>query len=816
MRVQEGRIRPYFTLRCGGSMGAYPALWAALAFLGGVLAAPWLPRWGRGWALIALGGVAAGWALRRWRPSRRAGAALLLAVAALGGWRWQAVQPDFRDPAFIGAYAGWQQEATVVGVLTEPPDIRDTYANLRLRAERLRFAGENGETPARGLLLVRTPPETVLSLRYGDRVVVSGHLEAPPTGEVFSWRDYLARQGIFVTMKAHRLGVLAKGQGNLLLAAIYALRRRAAAVVQRLWPDPEAALLAGILLGLDKSIPRAVYDAFRVTGTAHIIAISGFNITILAGLFVALFGRLLGKARGMALAAFAVVGYTVLVGADAAVVRAAIMGLLGMAALSVGRRQHAYTTLAVTAAFMALLDPRVLGDVGFQLSFAATLGLVLFAEPFQGAAERLLQRWLAPAQARRWAKPLGEFFLFTLAAQLLTLPISAWAFHRISVISFLANPAVLPVQAPLMVGAGAAVLLGLAWLPLGRVVAWAVWPLAAYTIRAVEAFAALPFTTVATAHFGFGSVLAYYAVLAGGVTLWQQRARWLGRVRFRLKAALLLPGLAVAAMLVWHIALARPDGRLRVSLLPVGNGAALLVHTPTGRWVLIGGGERGSALTDAVGRALPPGERLDWWVVGATRSEMVEGLLPALAAYPPRTVWWAGAAQISPAARTLRARLQAAGVPVRPVASGAALDLGAGARLQAVAVSPRGGVFLLQWRGFRLLLPLGMDFGTLAAVQRRRGQFVPLTALLLADGGYAPLNPPEWVRALEPRVLLVSVRAADPQGRPSLELLQALQGFPLLRTDRCGRVTLTTDGSRLWAQTARSCAQPNENLAKGH
>ena len=785
-------------------MGAYPALWMALAFVIGVVMAPWLPRWGWGWVVVAWTSVAVAWGARRGGLAR-GGVFLLVGMAALGIWRWQAVQPDFDDLTFIGAYAGWRQEATVVGVLTEPPDIRDTYANLRLRVERLRFAGETAETPVHGLLLVRTTPEQTQHLRYGDRVVVSGWLTLPPAGARFSWRDYLARQGIFVTMTARRLGVLARGQGNPLLAAVYALRERAAAVVQRLWPSPESALLAGILLGLEKGIPRAVYDAFRATGTAHIIAISGFNITILAGLFVALFGRLLGKARGTALAALAVVGYTVLVGAGAAVVRAAIMGLLGMAALRAGRRQHAYTTLAVTAAVMTAFNPHILGDVGFQLSFAATLGLVLFAEPFQQAAERVLRRWLAPRQARRWAAPVGEFFLFTLAAQLLTLPISAYAFHRISVISFLANPAVLPVQAPLMVGAGAAVVLGLVWLPLGKMVAWAVWPLAAYTIRAVEFFAAWPLTTVATANFGVGGVVAYYAALAAGVALWRQRTRWLERWRSGVVKAALLPSLAVMAMLVWHVGLTRPDGRLQVALLPVGNGAALLVHTPTGRWVLIGGGERGSALTEALGRSLPLGARLDWWVVGATRSEMVEGLLPVLASDPPRAVWWAGAAQISPAARALRDQLQTAGVPVQAVVPGASLALGDGARLRALAVSPRGGVFLLQWRDFRLLLPLGMDFDALAQVEGQQSQWAPLTALLLADGGYAPLNPPAWVRRLEPRVVLLSVRQADPHGRPSLELLQALQGFPLLRTDRCGRITLTTDGSRLWARTARSC-----------
>jgi len=582
------------------------------------------------------------------------------------------------------------------------------------------------------------------------------------------------------------------------------LRARAYAVVRRLWPDPESALLAGILLGQDKGIPRPVYDAFRATGTAHIIAISGFNITILAALFLALFGRVLGRGRGALVAALAIAAYTVLVGADAAVVRAAIMGMLGMAALQLGRRQHAYTTLAVTAALMAFQNPAVLEDVGFQLSFAATLGLLLFAAPMQEAVARTLTRWLPPEQARRWAAPLGEFFLFTLAAQVMTLPISAWHFRRVSLISFVANPLILPVQAPLMIGAGLAVLLGLVWLPLGQVVAWGVWPLAAYTIRTVVALAAAPVTTVAVMGFGAGGAALYYLLLALLVWLWRRRPAWLFRRRFPWGKAALVPLLVVAVVLVWKQVLAFPHGRLEVTFLPVGNGSAVLVHTPTDRWLLVGGGERGTLLTAGVGRLLPVRRRLDWWVVGGTRGEMASALLLALDALPPRGVWWAGAAS-SPPARRLRAMLEAAHIPVVEVQPGASLNLGDGARLHALAVGPRGGTFLLTWRRFRLLLPLGLDFDALADLRGRPEALAP-TTMLLAEGGYAPLNPPAWIDALHPRLLVLSVRAADPYGRPNLELMQALEDFPLLRTDHCGAIGLLTDGERLWVTTERQCA----------
>ncbi len=782
----------------------YPLLALSLAFLGGIVAGEVVPWSWRVWVAVAVvAGALFWWGTRRRVPWRWF--AVWILFAALGALRWHSAQPNLRDPACVAAYADLPSDVTLVGVLAKPPDVRDTRAYLWMRAERLRFAGETQALPIHGNVLVQTRPEVALRLRYGDRVVVVGRLETPPEGTTFSYRDYLARQGIFVWLKARRMGVLAHNQGNPLLDAVYAVRNRAYMLVQRLWPAPEHALLAGILLGLDKGIPVGVYDAFRKTGTAHIIAISGFNITILAGLFLSLFGRWWGRGKGALAAAVAVGLYTVFVGADAAVVRAAIMGLLGIAALQLGRRQHAYTTLAFTAALMALWRPTVLWDVGFQLSFAATWGLLRFAQPMQETAARWLMHWLKPAQARRLAAPVGEFFLFTLAAQIATLPISAYHFHQISLVSFLANPAILPVQAPLMIGGGAAVLLALVWFPLGKPLALLVWPLAAYTIRMVEAFARWPVTTWTMANFGLGGVVAYYAVLWAALALWQRREVLLARLRRRRRRAWVLPVLTVVATLTWRAVLAKPDGYLRAVVLNVGDGEAVLVRSPTGGVVLVGGGQRGALLAEELGRFLPPGGKVDWWVVGSPRQEATQGLLSVLTAYPPRQVLWAGRASVSSAGRVLRHRLEDAGIPVVDAQAGQSLDLGAGARLEVLTVSPRGGAFLLTWQHFRLLLPMGMDFDSLAQMQQETASLAPMSALLLTESGYAPLNSPEWVASLAPQVLLLSVQAADPAGRPDLDLLQALQNYPLLRTDRCGWIALTTNGQVMWVQTQKSC-----------
>ena len=152
--------------------------------------------------------------------------------------------------------------------------------------------------------------------------------------------------------------------------------------------------------------------------------------------------------------------YTILVGVDASVVRAALMGGLSLLAAQFGRRQEGINSLAFVATLMAIVNPHVLWDVGFQLSFTATLGLILYAEPLSQWFTWAASRFLPAAAAVRLAKPVGEYFLFTLAAQVLTLPVILYHFQRLSWISLLANPLILPAQPPVMIMGGISVLGG--------------------------------------------------------------------------------------------------------------------------------------------------------------------------------------------------------------------------------------------------------------------------------------------------------------------------------------------------------------------
>jgi competence protein ComEC len=415
---------------------------------------------------------------------------LVLAVAFFAGaGRWQSAQPAV-GLGTLAYYNDREGSVTVEGLLVKPPDMRDTYTNLVVEVDRLQVAESQPFVPVRGRLLAVVQPAE--RWHYGDRLALSGRLETPSETELFSYRAYLARQEILSVLSRAEASLLLEGQGNPLLAGIYALKERAHAILYRIFPDPEASLLAGILLGEEKGIPAHVQTAFKDTGTSHIIAISGFNMTIIAGLFAGSFGRLLGPRKGALAAVLGIGLYTILVGANAAVVRAAIMGGLSIFARQVGRRQHGLNTLAFTAAVMALFNPQVLWDIGFQLSVAATLGLVLYAEPLSQAFKRVASRYIPQETAERLARPVGEYFLFTLAAQLLTLPLLAYHFRSISLVALIANPVILPAQPPVMVLSGIAVILGLVYQPLGQLAGYLALPFVTYTIRVVEFFARIP------------------------------------------------------------------------------------------------------------------------------------------------------------------------------------------------------------------------------------------------------------------------------------------------------------------------------------
>lgn len=767
---------------------ALPLLWLSIAFLAGVILASQLAALIWLWLLCSALAAAAAFSLRTrlsWPP--------LFALAAgcvlfLGATRYQVAQPQFgsHDLATFNDSGNW---AEIQGQLQEPPVSKDGYIELVVRADGITLP--NGVSQeVEGLLQART--EYGDDWHYGDRLLLSGELTTPVEYEDFSYRDYLARQGVYSLMPFAAAERLETGLGNPFWTALYGLRERGVETLYRLYPAREAALLAGILLGDESGLSDKAKTAFNDTGTRHIIAISGFNISIIAGLFLAMFGRWLGTRRGIWLAGIGVALYTLLVGADATVVRSAIMGILGLIALRTGRQPYALNTLGFTAAAMALVNPLVLWDIGFQLSFAATLGLILYSEPLRVYADQWMNAHLHSEWTKRLSRPINDYVLLTIAAQITTLPMLLYYFERLSIFSLPANILILPVQPALMVLGGLSMLVGMILFPLGQLIGFLGWTLAAYTIRIVEFFAGRPWSSQTLTTFPLYLVFLYFGVLAAmSIPAMRQRI-----TSIRIQPIVGLIALAALNLWTWNAALAAPDDKLHLTLLDL-EGEALLIRSPAGRYVLINTGASPNQLMDELSRKIPLGQRLDWVILAGERPDQLSGIKGVLERLSPNAISWASSDPNDDLTSIIE-QATALGIATTELKYGDQFELGAEARLEVLSIGQRGAVLLLKWGNFEAVLPLGLDFDQMQKLSL--GSILgPIDLLLLADSGYPPLNPPEWLSNLGSSALWID----SENERVESAILETLGNTPSFRTDQNGWLQVITDGQQMWFQVDR-------------
>jgi competence protein ComEC len=799
-----------------------PLLWVSLSFVAGILLAYLVALPAYVWACLALpaliGLIVVGRIPGHQRTLRLGGINVnlpphggLLVLACLSSVLVGAARYQSSVPAQATNQIAWFNDRSydlmVTGTLVEPPDVRDTYTNLRLQTQQVDTGKDQFKVS--GLLLARVDANH--DYHYGDTLRLRGRLETPPANEDFSYRDYLARQGIYSYMSSAEVTTLPGRGGNPVSSAMYALKQVALQNVYRLFLDPEASLLAGILLGVDTGLPARLEQAFNNTGTSHIIAISGFNIAIIAGVFAVLFNRLLGPRRGAIAAVIGIVFYTIFVGGDPTVVRAALMGSVSILAVQVGRRQQGVNTLAFVAALMALWNPFVLWDVGFQLSFFATLGLIVYGTRFMSAAEGLIARHFPASDSQKLASVLGQFVLLTFAAQLTTLPIIAYHFQQISLVSPVANALILPVQPAVMILGGLAVSLSLLVYPLGQLVAWSAWPLTAYTIRVVELFDRVPQAVIYLGGFSLAFVGFFYAALLAvtlaGTHIKEMYSALKQRFRYVTLSTVLL-ALFICTVFTWRLVAVAPDGRLHLTFLNVGSADAVLIQTPSGRNILINGGPSASLASDALGRRLSPlDHHLDWLVLASTDENQVASLPRLLPRYPPKNVLLGGEAQASFSSGAVMQWLADQTIPVTQAKEGQVLELGQGAELKIANVSPRGATLFVTWNAFHALLPIGENLDTLA--QLNNGSALgSVDVLSLAQSGYAPLTTTAWLQNLNPRLVVISVAAGDRDGMPDKAVLDALSGYSVLRTDLNGWIEVISDGKQMWVASERPAIVP--------
>jgi competence protein ComEC len=718
-----------------------------------------------------------------------------LAFFLFGGARLAAAQPE-PGPGFVGAYIGAPADFEVV--LEEDPLPGSDGYRVRARVDRIILGDDEEFLKLEGAVLVefRASPAG-RQLRYGDRVLLSGVLTPPPVVSGFDYEGYLARQGIYAFLKDPIVRSAESGSPSPIRAALYAFRRRAFETLQILFPEPESALLSGILLGEESTIPAPLVDAFKRTGTSHIVAISGFNISIIAGIFLSLAKRLPRRIPGWLAAVLGIGLYTVLVGASASVVRAAIMGGMAVLARQLGRQSHGLTTLAATGAVMTGASPWVLWDIGFQLSFAATLGLILYADPLQNGFERILMNRFPKEKARSAAGAAGEILLMTIAAQITTLPLMLVYFNNLPLSAFLINPLVLSVQPLVMIGGGLALLLGMLLPAAGHATAWIGWAPTAYTIRVVEWGAAFSSASLPTGPVSPIGTAVYYATLFGlsSSVLRSKlpKVEWGKGAADKFYAA--APTLLAAAVFAaWGAYFHHPDGRLHLTMVATLGGETLLIRGPAGGTVLVNAGGDPNLVVSGLGRILGfGGRRLDWVVVGSTAWENTTALSEVAARFEIGGVLLPAATSRN--GKTVAAFLGACGeknIPIHEASTGSSMGLGDGASLRVLTIGGEGMILSVEYGRARWLILDGVD-ETTGRRMLSQGRVPPAQILILPlsikdAGGLS-----EWLRAARPLAGMW----------PFAEDLAWPDGYTLLRMDSYGWVDLATDGKQLWVRTEK-------------
>jgi competence protein ComEC len=566
------------------------------------------------------------------------------------------------------------------------------------------------------------------------------------------------------------------------LGSSSAIRGRAADGLGRGMPQREAALARGFVLGEDEEIDERTEEDFRRAGLSHLLAVSGQNVTLLALLALPLLAALgisLRERLFWVLALIAV--YVPVAGAGPSIQRAGVMGALGLLATLGGRRSSRLYALGVAALVTLAIDPAVATDVGWQLSFAAVLGILLLASP-------LRERIVSGLGRGRWRRALAEGVAVTVAATLATAPLIAFHFETVSTTTLAANVLALPAVAPAMwlgmCGAGLAQLPGVPLEPLNGLNSLFL----AYVAQVAEWCAAPGWAELHVHLDGWGLVFAYLGLAATLLVCW----RWP-------RGTLAVGAVAVACWLPlpsFGGGVGGPPSRgLRVVVLDVGQGDAILLEPAHAPAILVDGGPPGDGLARQLEAAGV--DRLGAAVVTHDQSDHAGGIEELLGDLPVDRLLFARLG------RDLIAEATAAGADPEQIVAGRELRSGA---LRLRVLWPPAGllgtaaagqdpnllalVIEARWRDFSMLLTADAEA---EAVPLQPG---PIDVLKVAHHGSDDAGLAALLERARPRLAVISVGADNSYGHPTAATIATLarHRVPTLRTDEDGQVVIDVSG----------------------
>jgi competence protein ComEC len=707
------------------------------------------------------------------RPRRagRVALALIVAGVVLGGLGWAGLSEARVEGSLLGRLA--PRTVTVTGTLREDPEPGAYGWHALVDVGRVSWNG--GAAAVRETAWVGGNDEPPDAAR-GDLVEIRGTLQIPDDP---GFADALRHRGVAVGVRAFQADRLGPAPAPF-IHLTQVVRSFVGRTIERIFPPREAGLLLGLVLGDASQLDPVTTRDFQTTGLGHLLVVSGENVAMVLAPVLAFAAALkAGAVARFAMGIGVVVLFVVLTGAEPSVLRAGAMACLALLGILLGKPRATGTILAAAVLVLLVLDPWLVYGIGFQLSVAATAGMVTLATPI---AERLAR--LAPM-------PVAMAAGTTTAAQLGVTPLLLFHFHEVPGVTILANLAAFPAVSPALLLGIAASALGLVWLPLGHTVALVARVPMRYLEIVASTLAKAPVAWITSD--GGPWVLPAGAALFVGVALWL-RSGW----RPSRRAVALV--LALAPLVVWQAAVsAGPPRTLTVRVLDIGQGDSILITSPAGANVLIDGGP--DEELDAQQLVSYGVKRLDAVVASHPHADHIAGLPQVLARFPVGVFFEPGCPDDTELQAALHEEIDAEGIPVRTPHAGDVITVG---DLTFTVLSPD-----RCWNGSHsdpnndsivLLLGDGRDSMLFTGDAEREAQQVLLDKGVLGDvdvlkmphhGGDTSLA--ELFPAVSPEVIAISVGQPNPYGHPDPNAMAeaAATDAEIWRTDEHGTLTIT-------------------------
>jgi len=547
-----------------------------------------------------------------------AGMVLFYAVGA-----FEYLYAERRNLSRFDRFSG--EQVVISGTIDSEPDIREAKIIYRVRTSEVLHSGKI--YAVKGKILLTTLKSDGCFFEYGGKIKIEGRLNSPkgrrnPGG--FDYRKYLAQMGVSATIFARRYNIAVEKEASSLSAfsAGLAVRKSIIRVIDMSLPGQQAGLLNGMLIGYRKGLSKEVRQVFSDSGLTHIMAVSGANVAFIAAPLLFILRRLrLARKYTYPVVMGVLAFFAFITGFEPSVARAVIMACIALAGRMLIRESDVLTSIALAAAVLLICNPFTLFNIGFQLSFAATLSLILF---YKNIKEMIKFKFM-PAIA-------ADTLAATISAQLGVLPVSTFYFNKISLISLISNLFVAPTVEIITILGSIMAILGHIHTSISQIIGYANCAFLSFVLFVSKISADMPFATIRVVTPPLFLIIAYY-VLAWFL-LWC-KPRFKLKLKLEIRHCALALTIAAVVICVW---LLLPKG-LEVVFLDVGQGDAAFIRSTGGNTVLIDGGGRtnGSDGESNMGDAviipflLDYGvSRLDLVVATHGHDDHVQGLIPVL------------------------------------------------------------------------------------------------------------------------------------------------------------------------------------------